>query len=104
LPSKPTPPWCWTRATFQQDFTDRLLASFDDLDESTDGLLVHAENWQALNLLQEKYRERVKCIYIDPPYNTGNDEFLYKIITSILAGWHDGGSQLLIYHQVLWSE
>ena len=63
---------------FSQDFTDRLLASFDDLDESTDGLLVHSENWQALNLLQEKYRERAKCIYIDPPYNTGSDGFLYK--------------------------
>jgi adenine-specific DNA-methyltransferase len=36
----------------------------------TDGLLVHSENWQALNLLQEKYRERVKCVYIDPPYNS----------------------------------
>ncbi|HOK00080.1 MAG TPA: hypothetical protein PLW34_11030, partial [Termitinemataceae bacterium] len=59
---------------FPQDFTDRLLAAFEDLDEMTDGLLVHAENWQALNLLQEKYRERVKCIYIDPPYNTGSDE------------------------------
>jgi adenine-specific DNA-methyltransferase len=63
---------------FPQDFTDRLLASFDDLDEMTDGLLVHSENWQALSLLQEKYREQVKCIYIDPPYNTGNDEFLYR--------------------------
>ncbi len=61
-----------------QSFTDRLLASFDNLDEMTDGLLVHSENWQALNLLQEKYRERVKCIYIDPPYNTGSDEFLYR--------------------------
>jgi adenine-specific DNA-methyltransferase len=63
---------------FPQDFTDRLLASFENLDEMTDGLLVHSENWQALNLLQEKYRERVKCIYIDPPYNTGTDEFVYK--------------------------
>lgn len=63
---------------FPQDFTDRLLASFDNLDEMTDGLLVHSENWQALNLLLEKYRERVKCTYIDPPYNTGNDEFLYR--------------------------
>jgi len=44
----------------------------------TDGLLVHGENWQALNLLMEKYRERVKCVYIDPPYNTGSDEFIYK--------------------------
>lgn len=63
---------------FDQDFVDRLLASFDDLDELTDGLLVHSENWQALNLLLEKYREKVKCIYIDPPYNTGSDEFLYR--------------------------
>jgi adenine-specific DNA-methyltransferase len=63
---------------FSQDFVDRLLASFDDLDEMTDGLLVHSENWQALNLLKEKYRERVKTIYIDPPYNTGATPILYK--------------------------
>ncbi|PKO86332.1 MAG: site-specific DNA-methyltransferase, partial [Betaproteobacteria bacterium HGW-Betaproteobacteria-12] len=63
---------------FSPEFTDRLLASFDDLDEATDGLLVHSENWQALNLLAEKYREQVQCIYIDPPYNTGGDGFLYK--------------------------
>ncbi|MFN4074072.1 MAG: site-specific DNA-methyltransferase, partial [Thermus sp.] len=63
---------------FPSDFTDRLLASFDNLDDLTDGLLIHSENWQALNFLQEKYRERVKCIYIDPPYNTGNDDFLYR--------------------------
>lgn len=63
---------------FSQDFVDRLLASFDDLDEMTDGLLVHSENWQTLNLLQEKYREQVKCIHIDPPYNTATSGFLYK--------------------------
>lgn len=63
---------------FSPDFTDRLLASFKNLDEITDGLLVHGENWQALNLLQEKYRERVKCVYIDPPFNTGKDDFTYK--------------------------
>ncbi len=63
---------------FTPDFTNRLLASFDDLDEMTDGLLVHSENWQALNLLQEKYREQVKCIHIDPPYNTATSGFLYK--------------------------
>ncbi len=63
---------------FEKEFKDRLLASFDDLDEATGGLMIKSENWQALNLMQEKYREKVKCIYIDPPYNTGNDEFLYK--------------------------
>ncbi len=63
---------------FPPEFTDRLLASFQNLDEMTDGLLVHSENWQALNLLQEKYRERVKCVHIDPPYNTQTSGFLYK--------------------------
>ncbi|MBP8625489.1 MAG: site-specific DNA-methyltransferase [Syntrophorhabdales bacterium] len=63
---------------FSPDFTDRLLASYDNLDEMTDGLLVHSENWQALNLLQEKYRERVKCIYIDPPFNTAANPIIYK--------------------------
>jgi len=63
---------------FNREFKDKLQASFDDLDESTGGLMVNSENLQALNLMQEKYKEKVKCIYIDPPYNTGNDEFIYK--------------------------
>ena len=63
---------------FNRAFKDRLLASFDDIDEVVGGLMINSENWQALNLMQEKYKEKVKCIYIDPPYNTGNDEFIYK--------------------------
>ncbi|MFZ8852972.1 MAG: site-specific DNA-methyltransferase [Armatimonadota bacterium] len=63
---------------FSEDFKWRLLAHFDDLDEALDGVLIKSENFQALNLLLEKYRGKVKCIYIDPPYNTGSDEFLYK--------------------------
>ncbi|MBW2075914.1 MAG: hypothetical protein JRI58_14440 [Deltaproteobacteria bacterium] len=62
---------------FPQDFIDCLLTSFDNLDQLTDGLLVHSENWQALNVLLEKYREQVKCIHIDPPYNTEASGFLY---------------------------
>ena len=63
---------------FHAGFTDRLLASFDDLDGMTDGLLVHSENWQALRLMDEKYRGSVKCIYIDPPYNTDASAIIYK--------------------------
>ena len=63
---------------FSEDFKRRLLASFNDLDEQCDGILVHSENFQALNLLLGGYRGKVKCIYIDPPYNTGHDEFTYK--------------------------
>ncbi len=66
---------------FSQDFTDRLLAALSDagsLDEQSNGLLVHGENFQALVLLQARYKEQVQCIYIDPPYNTGSDGFIYK--------------------------
>lgn len=55
-----------------------LLTEEIDLDEHTDGVLIHSDNFQALNLLQARYREQVKCIYIDPPYNTNASEILYK--------------------------
>ena len=66
---------------FDGDFTDHLLAALSDagpLDEQMDGLLVHGENFQALNLLQARYREQIKCIYIDPPYNSKTTQILYK--------------------------
>lgn len=65
-------------ALFSSEFKYKLLAEIDNLDQQCDGLVVHSENFQALQLLQEKYRAQVKCIYIDPPYNTGDDGFVYK--------------------------
>ncbi|HAB53001.1 MAG TPA: site-specific DNA-methyltransferase, partial [Ignavibacteriales bacterium] len=55
---------------FNDAFTEKLLASIDNIDEACDGVIINSENFQALNLLLEKYREQVKCVYIDPPYNT----------------------------------
>ena len=63
---------------FGEDFKRRLLASFDDLDEQCDGLLIHSENFQALNLLIERYSGKVDCVHIDPPYNTQTSGFAYK--------------------------
>ncbi len=63
---------------FPAEFTRRLLAAIEDLDECTDGVLIHGENFQALSLLQARYREQVKCVYIDPPYNRNGDDFPYK--------------------------
>ena len=63
---------------FSADFKERLLAGFDDLDGRTAGLLVHGENFQALNLLREKYAGQVKCVYIDPPFNTDASPIMYK--------------------------
>ncbi len=63
---------------FEPKFQAEVLGNLSDLDEQTNGLLIHSDNFQALNLLQERYKEQVKCIYIDPPYNTGGDGFIYK--------------------------
>lgn len=43
----------------------------------TENLFIEGDNLEALKLLQKHYREKIKMIYIDPPYNTGKD-FIYK--------------------------
>ena len=66
---------------FARDFTDRLLVALSDaapLEEQLDGLLVHGENFQGLNLLQTRFSGQVNCVYIDPPYNTDSSAILYK--------------------------
>ncbi|MCL1929318.1 MAG: PfkB family carbohydrate kinase [Treponema sp.] len=45
--------------------------------ETTQNIYIEGENLEALMLMQEKYREKIKMIYIDPPYNTGN-KFVYN--------------------------
>lgn len=45
--------------------------------DNTQNLYIEGDNLEVLKLLQESYLNKVKCIYIDPPYNTGND-FIYK--------------------------
>ena len=66
---------------FSRDFVDKLLAALSvagPLDEQTNGVLIHGENFQALNLLQTRYSGQVQCVYIDPPYNTDASAILYK--------------------------
>ncbi|MDY0148807.1 MAG: site-specific DNA-methyltransferase [Kiritimatiellia bacterium] len=46
-------------------------------DKANGNLIIEGENLEVLKLLTSAYRERIKCIYIDPPYNTGND-FVYS--------------------------
>lgn len=41
-------------------------------DPSSDNMLIHGDNLIALQALQQDYAGKIKCIYIDPPYNTGN--------------------------------
>src|SRR5699024_10033066 len=50
------------------------IISFKD----TDNLILKGNNLVALSILKEQYSGKVKLIYIDPPYNTGNDSFKYN--------------------------
>lgn len=45
--------------------------------EKTENLYIEGDNLDVLKLLQESYLNKIKMIYIDPPYNTGNDSFIY---------------------------
>jgi len=45
--------------------------------DGTQNVFIEAENLEALKILQKAYAGSVKMIYIDPPYNTGNDSFIY---------------------------
>ncbi len=65
-------------ALFDDDFKAALMAEIENLDAQCDGILIHSENLQALSILNCKYKEVIKCIYTDPPYNTSGDGFPYK--------------------------
>ncbi len=68
---------------FSEEFKWKLLDALsekNDLDKILDGVLIKSENFQALNLLLNKYYEKVQTIYIDPPFNKENEaDYLYKV-------------------------
>jgi len=62
-----------------KDLELEILAQFEDLDKALDGWLIKSENYQALNTLLPKFKEKVQTIYIDPPFNLdSSDQFLYR--------------------------
>lgn len=72
------PHLCIHTRHFDEGFKYRLLALFDDIEAATSGTLIHSENYAALRTLEYAYTQRVKCIYIDPPYNTPASRIAYK--------------------------
>ena len=57
---------------------------------SLDGnLIIHGDNLHALKALMPRYAGRVNCIYIDPPYNTGNEKWLYNdnVNSPMMQNW-----------------
>lgn len=65
-------------ANFSNNFKEELIGSIDDLEFNTDGFVVHSDNFQALRLLSSRFARSLDAIYIDPPYNTGPTEIIYK--------------------------
>lgn len=45
--------------------------------DTTENIFIEGENLEVLKVLQKSYYGKIKCIIIDPPYNTGNDSFIY---------------------------
>ena len=54
-----------------------------------DNLIIHGDNLHALKALLPRYASRVKCIYIDPPYNTGNEGWVYndRVNSPVMRQW-----------------
>ncbi|MFW9942338.1 MAG: DNA methyltransferase, partial [Candidatus Thorarchaeota archaeon] len=66
---------------FDEEFKWELITAIttnNNLDKLLDGVLIKSDNFQALNLVMKKWSEKINLIYIDPPFNTGNKEYLYK--------------------------
>ena len=53
-------------------------SSFREVANPSGNKIIHADNLLALKSLLPEYEGRIKCIYIDPPYNTGNEGWVYN--------------------------
>ena len=84
----------------------RILIERPDLsniekDHDTSNMLIHGDNLLALKALEKEFANKIKCIYIDPPYNTGaafehyDDNLEHSIWLSLMRG------RLLILHNLL---
>ena len=85
-------------------YTHHLTAPYRPLetDESrscnpiseNDNLIIHGDNLHALKALLPRYKNRIKCIYIDPPYNTGNEGWIYNdnVRSPLMQDWFNENS------------
>lgn len=63
---------------FDPTTVNDMLSAIDQLDQSVTALLISSDNFHAINLLSARFKDSLPCIYIDPPYNTSENTFLYK--------------------------
>lgn len=60
------------------DVPYRVLEEQYSYGEDSENMIIHGDNLSALKSLLPQYEGRIKCIYIDPPYNTGNEGWVYN--------------------------
>lgn len=65
-------------AFYSMEFKELLIDSIENLDKNLDGIMIHSENFQAMQLLKGKYTGKIDCVYGDPPFNAKSSEILYK--------------------------
>ena len=60
--------------------------------DEAENLIIHGDNLHALKALLPRYAGKVDCIFIDPPYNTGNENWSYNdnVNSPMLKEWLDG--------------
>ncbi len=63
---------------FDAEVAQKLVAGIDNINERISGLLINADNFQALRLIGEQFRTEITDVYIDPPYNTDAAPIIYK--------------------------
>lgn len=63
---------------FSEEFKEKLVSEFENLDEEINGLMINSDNFHGLNILSNKFNKRIECVAIDPPYNTEKRDFTYK--------------------------
>ena len=73
--------------TLQTDTGKSLTGENDP--SLNDNLIIHGDNLHALKALLPKYAGKIKCIYIDPPYNTGNEKWVYNdnVNSPMMQAW-----------------
>jgi adenine specific DNA methylase Mod len=70
-----------------KDLELEILGLFENLDEALDGWLIKSENYQALNTILPKFREKVQTIFIDPPFNKEKEADYYYSVKYKDATW-----------------
>jgi adenine-specific DNA-methyltransferase len=85
---------------FFPELKNQILLCFENLNNAIDGQIIKTDNWQGLNTIKPKFKGTIDLIYIDPPFNTGED-FPYKDSYQDSTWLSMMESRIMIMHELL---